>query len=354
MVMSSPQSSSRFVYSFIAGCAVGLFLATVGFALVLNNRPGGLSGGGGAGGGAGGGRTLTLAHALEPSHPVHLAMEQMAKRVDEISNGKLQLLIYHSGQLGAETDCLEQLQGGSLDITKVSTASLESFVPEMGVFGVPYVFRDHDQYWRALESPIGQRLLQAGESANVVGLCYYDAGARSYYTVRKPVLSPADLKGMTIRVQKSKTAMDMVEAMGGLPTPIAWGELYSALQQSMVDGAENNPPSFYSSRHYEVAKHYSLNEHTRTPDIVLISAKTWGSLDEQQKRILEQAARESSLYQRKLWHEKSDEAMAALEKGGVKVYKPDKEPFVKSVEPMIRSYDGTPIGKLIEELRKIP
>ena len=344
-------SQSRPVHSFIAGAAVGLFLATVGFALVLNGRAGAGIGGGGAGAG---GRTLTLAHALEPSHPVHLAMEQMAQRLDELSGGKLQLLIYHSGQLGAETDCLEQIQAGSLDITKVSTSPLESFVPEMSVFGVPYVFRDHDHFWRVLESPIGLRLLQAGQSANVVGLCYYDAGARSYYTVRKPVLSPADLRGMKIRVQKSKTAMDMVEAMGGLPTPIAWGELYSALQQNMVDGAENNPPSLFSSRHYEVAKHYSLNEHTHTPDMVLISAKTWASLDEQQKRTLEQAARESSVYQRKLWKEKSDEAMAALEKAGVKVYKPDLEPFKQAVEPMIRKYDGTPVAKLIEEIRQIP
>lgn len=344
------EGTSRAVCSFVAGFAVALFLATAGFALVLKGRVGGS-----AGGGLGAmGRTLTLAHALEPTHPVHLAMESMAERVEDLSGGNLRVTVYHSGTLGAETDLLEQLQSGSLDITKVSTAPLESFVPEMAIFSMPYVFRDHDHFWRVLEHPFGQRLLQAGEDANVIGLCYYDAGARSYYTVTKPVLTPADLRGMTIRVQKSKTFMDMVEAMGGLPTPIAWGELYSALQQRMVDGAENNPPSLHSSRHYEVAKHYSLNEHTRTPDIVLIAASTWKTLDEEQRRIIQQAARESMAYQRKLWKDKSAESMAALEKAGVKIYEVDQKPFMESVQPMIRKYDGTPMGKLIDEIAKIP
>ena len=342
-----PKGTSRPVYAFVAGFAIALFLATIGFSIVLRSPAGG-------GAGRAAGRTLTLAHALEPSHPVHLAMEHMAKRVDELSGGTLRLTVYHSGQLGAETDLLEQLQANSLDITKVSTAPLESFVPEIAVFGVPYVFKDHEHYWRVLESPLGRRLLQLGDSANVRGLCYYDAGARSFYTVAKPVLSPADLRGMKIRVQKSKTAMDMIEVMGGLPTPIAWGELYSALQQRMVDGAENNPPSLLSSRHYEVAKHYALNEHTHTPDIVLISAGTWASLDPQQQSILERAARESSEYQKELWAKTSAEAMVALEKAGVKIHKVDPAPFVEAVQPMIKRLDGTPVGKLIEEIRAIP
>lgn len=347
--MASSQRSPS-VYSFIAGAAIGLFLATVGFALVLRSSVNG-QGGGTAGGGA---RILTLAHALEPTHPVHLAMVEMAERIEELSGGGMQLTIYHSGQLGSETDCLEQIQNGSLDITKVSTSPLESFVPEMAIFGVPYVFRDHEHYWRVLESPIGHKLLQAGESAQVHGLCYYDAGARSFYSVAKPILTPADLRGMKIRVQKSKTAMDMIEVMGGLPTPIAWGELYSALQQRMVDGAENNPPSLLSSRHYEVARHYTINEHTHTPDMVLIAMNTWESLSQDQKRIIEQAARESVEFQRKLWEEKSAEAMTIMEKAGLKIHKVDTAPFIKAVEPMIRSYDGTAVGKLIEDIRKIP
>ena len=340
--MAAP-GSSRAVYSFIAGCAIGLFIATMGFALVMRAQVGDT-----------GVRKLRLAHALDPAHPVHVAMEKLAERVEELSGGRMKVDIYHSGQLGGETECLEQIQRGTLDITKVSTSPLESFVPEMAIFSMPYVFRDHEHYWRVLEGPLGERMLNSGEEANVVGLCYYDAGARSYYTVTRPVLSPADLRGMKIRVQKSKTAMDMVQAMGGLPTPIAWGELYTALQQRMIDGAENNPPSYQTSRHYEVAKHYALNEHTRTPDIVLISVHTWRSLSEEQKRIVQQAADESSAFQRELWKEKSEESMAELRKAGVSIYEVDKQPFIDSVQPMIRQYEGTEIGKLVNEIRNTP
>jgi len=344
-MLMATQGSARGIFSFVAGCAVGLFLATVGFALVLMNSDRA---------GAAATRKLTLAHALDPQHPVHLAMERMAERVDELSGGRLQITVYHSGQLGGETDLLEQLQANSLDITKVSTAPLESFVPEMAVFSMPYVFRDHRHFWRVLESPLGERLLQQGHDANVVGLCYYDAGARSFYTVAKPARTPAELRGMKIRVQKSRTAMDMIEAMGGLPTPIAWGELYSALQQRMVDGAENNPPSFYTSRHYEVARHYVLNEHTRIPDIVLISRGTWDSLDPDQRRIIEQAADESSIYQRELWETMTAESLAELKKAGVQIYEVDVAPFVATVEPMFRRAEGTAVGELIEEIRRIP
>ena len=340
--MAAP-GSSRAVYSFIAGCAIGLFIATMAFALVMRAQVGDT-----------GVRKLRLAHALDPAHPVHVAMEKLAERVEELSGGRMKVDIYHSGQLGGETECLEQIQRGTLDITKVSTSPLESFVPEMAIFSMPYVFRDHDHYWRVLEGPLGERMLNSGEEANVVGLCYYDAGARSYYTVTRPVLSPADLRGMKIRVQKSKTAMDMVQAMGGLPTPIAWGELYTALQQRMIDGAENNPPSYQTSRHYEVAKHYALNEHTRTPDIVLISRGTWDSLDPDQRRIIEQAADESSIYQRELWETMTAESLAELKKAGVQIYEVDVAPFVATVEPMFRRAEGTAVGELIEEIRRIP
>jgi tripartite ATP-independent transporter DctP family solute receptor len=340
--MSTP-GSSRGIYSFVAGCAVGLLIATVAFALVLRARSV-----------DGGVRTLRLAHALDPSHPVHVAMERLAERVEELSGGRMTVRIYHSGELGGETETLEQLQRGMLDITKVSTSPLESFVPEMAVFSMPYIFRDHEHFWRVLEGPLGERMLRSGDAANVVGLCYYDAGARSYYTVAKPVLTPADLRGMKIRVQKSKTAMDMVQAMGGLPTPIAWGELYTALQQRMIDGAENNPPSYQTSRHYEVAPHYALNEHTRTPDIVLISAHTWRSLNDEQRRIIEQAADESSVFQRELWKAKSAESMEEVRSMGVNIYEVDIGPFKQAVEPMVRQYQGTSVGDLIDEIQNTP
>ncbi|MCB0437094.1 MAG: DctP family TRAP transporter solute-binding subunit, partial [Mangrovimonas sp.] len=165
--------------------------------------------------------------------------------------------IYPNQQLGSERENLELLQIGSLDMTKVSVGVMENFAPKMKVFGLPFLFRDKQHAFNVLDGPIGKELLDEGEKYWLKGLCYYDAGSRSFYTKDKPVMTPEDLKGSKIRVMESVTAMDMVRSLGGAPTPISWGELYTSLQQGVVDGAENNPPSFYLSRHYEVCKFYS-------------------------------------------------------------------------------------------------
>jgi tripartite ATP-independent transporter DctP family solute receptor len=196
------------------------------------------------------------------------------------------------------------------------------------------LFRDEDHYWKVLEGPLGQKLLDSGGGLGLKGLCYYDSGSRSFYTRSTPIMSPADLDGLKIRVVRSKTAMDTISALGGAPTPIPWGELYTGLQQGVVDGAENNAPSLQTSRHYEVTKHYSLDEHTRVPDIVVFSQKIWDSLSPLEKSWISESADESVAFQRKLWKEKTIEAMKELEKAGVKVHHPDKQPFVDAVEPL--------------------
>jgi TRAP-type C4-dicarboxylate transport system substrate-binding protein len=160
--------------------------------------------------------------------------------------------------------------------------------------------------------------------------------------------------GLKIRVMKSKTMMDMVDALGGSPTPIPWGELYTALQQKMVDGAENNPPSFYTNRHFEVAKHFTLDEHSRVPDILLISKPIWDGLSPQQQRWVEEAAVESSRFQRKLWEEKTREALEEVQKEGVTIYRPSKEPFSSRVEAMHRSYAGSSVGELLQRIKETP
>jgi tripartite ATP-independent transporter DctP family solute receptor len=223
----------------------------------------------------------------------------------------------------------------------------------MTLFGVPYVFRDEGHFWRVAEGEIGQRLLMAGRERGLVGLCFYDAGARSFYTISRPIRTPEDLRGLKIRVQSSVTAMNMVETLGGLPTPIAWGELYTALQQRMIDGAENNPPSLLTSRQYEVARHYSLDEHTRTPDILLISAKTWESLSEQERGWVRQAAAESSAYQRELWRMETERCMQALRDAGVTIHEVDKAAFARAVEPMMANFSPE-IRQLIEQVKQIP
>ncbi|MEJ6603074.1 MAG: TRAP transporter substrate-binding protein [Opitutaceae bacterium] len=298
-------------------------------------------------------RVLKLGHTLDQSHPVHAGMEFMAKRVAELSAGAVEIQIFPNAQLGSESECVEQLQRGALAMAKTSAAAMEGFVPEMAVFGLPYLFRDADHFWAVLNSEIGRELLEAGQGVGIHGLCYYDSGSRSFYMIDKPVLEPQQLRGTKVRVMKSRMAMDMVSTMGGAPTPIAFGELYTALQQGMVDGAENNPPSLLSSRHYEVARHYSLDEHSRVPDMVIFSQTVWATLSAQERGWLEQAAADSVVFQRELWTVKSDEALATIEAAGVTIYRPDKAPFVAATAPLYEQYRDTMIGDLAERVRRV-
>jgi tripartite ATP-independent transporter DctP family solute receptor len=296
---------------------------------------------------------LTLAHSLEPTHTVHKAMVFMDERLRELSDGSMQLEIYPSGQLGEEREAIELLQIGSVAMTKVSAAPLEGFVPAMRIFNLPYLFRDREHYLAVLDSAIGEELLRAPVAARLRGLGYYDAGSRSFYTKDRPVRSPADLAGLKIRVQQSQTAMQMVRALGGSPTPIAFGELYSALQQSVVDGAENNPPSFYTSGHYEVARYYTLDEHTAVPDLVLISTRVWDSLSEMQRSWLQQAVDDSVVYQRELWQDDTEAALAALAADGVEVLRPDKTLFEAQVGGLLAEQVSSELGPLIERIRAV-
>jgi tripartite ATP-independent transporter DctP family solute receptor len=238
-------------------------------------------------------------------------------------------------------------------MTKVSASPLEAFVPAMQVFSIPYVFRDRDHYFKALDSDIGKELLASVEVARLKGMGYYDSGSRSFYMVDTPVESPADVVSKKIRVMKSQTAVKMIAAMGGSATPISWGELYTALQQGVVDGAENNPPSFYFSGHYEVAKYYALNEHTSVPDMLLMSAHVWDSLDEHQQQWLQKAVDESVTHQRELWRVSTEEALAAVREAGVVVTYPDKEPFMAAVQDMKAAYDGTEVGRLLKAIEAV-
>ncbi len=296
---------------------------------------------------------LKLAHGLDVEHPVHLGMVYMAERLAEKTNGEVTIEIFPSEQLGSEREYLEQVQLGCIDMAKSSAAALEQFVPEMAVFGVPYVFRDSDHYWKTVEGPVGKEILAAGESVGFRGLCYYDAGARSFYVKDKPIHTPEDLLDRKIRVQQSNTAMEMVKALGGAPTPIPWGELYTALQQGVVDGAENNPPSFYTSRHWEVAKYYTLDEHTLVPDVLLMSRTVWAELPEFAQIALTEAVAESVEYQKDLWAKMTAEALEKVQAAGVEVIRPDKSAFADKVIEMHRSYEGTLVGDLIEDIRAV-
>ena len=340
----------RKAFSFLfVGLVAGALLSAAVFVGVIRKDKAA-----GANGGANGPATvLKLAHALDQSHPVHAAMELLAKRVDELSSQTVKIQVFPNAQLGSEPEMIEQLQRGAIAIVKTSAAAMEGFVPDMAVFGLPYLFRDDEHYWRVLNGPLGRQLLAAGEPAGMHGLCYYDSGSRSFYTVGKPILTPADVKERKLRVLPSKMARDLIVTLGGGPTPIPYGELYTALQQSMVDGAENNPPSFFTSRHYEVARHYSLDEHTRIPDVVIFSQPIWDKLSSQARTWINQAAAESVEFQRKLWIEKTAEALAAVEKAGVKIYYPDKQLFADATAPLLKEFEGTRIGDIARQIRDV-
>jgi tripartite ATP-independent transporter DctP family solute receptor len=279
-------------------------------------------------------------------------MEYMAEKVKEKSGGRMQIQIFPSEQLGTEKEDIESLQLGYLAMTKTSTAVMEGFVPRMKIFGIPYLFRDSEHYWKVLKGPIGKELLLAGQEKGLRGLCYYDAGARSFYA-KKEIDSPADLVGLKIRVMNSAMCIEMIKAMGGSPAPIPWGELYTSLEQGVVDAAENNPPSYRTSRHYEVCKFYTLDEHARLPDILMISVKVWEGLKPEFQQILQEAADESVEYQREIWAEAEKEDLKTVEEAGVKVIHPDKKPFEESVQSMWDAYKGTEIGDLMKQIQEI-
>ena len=281
---------------------------------------------------------LKLAHGLPKSHSVHLGMVYMKNRLNELSGGKMDMEIYDSGQLGGENQTVELMQIGSLDMAKVSSGSLESFVDELKVFGIPYLFTSKEHYFAVLDSPVGEAFLEATTPYWLKGLGYYDSGARSFYTVKKPILTPNDLKGLKIRVMRSPIAVAMMQTFDGSATPVDFGELYTALQSGVVDGAENNTPSVTTAFHHEVAKYYSVNEHTMLPDMMIISQHTWVKLSEQEQEWVKQAMHESMLHQRELWIEQEKESMDEMIAKGMEIVYPDKAPFIEKAQPLLNKF----------------
>lgn len=290
-------------------------------------------------------KVIRLGHGLSTGHSVHQGMIYFGEQLEKISEGKFKVQIYPSQQLGTERQCLELLQIGSLDMTKVSAGVLENFSPSIKVFGIPYMFKDKEHTFRVLDGPIGDELLAGTEKYWLKGLGYYDSGSRSFYTIDRPVEQPNDLEGLKIRVMESQTAIDMVKSFGGSPTPISWGELYTALQQGVVDGAENNPPSFYLSRHYEVCKYYIIDEHTVLPDVVLMSTHLWNTLNEQEQKWIQKAMDLSVIEQRRLWSVSEQESLEAVKAAGVQVSYPDKIPFAEMSKSVADQYAKDPLIK---------
>lgn len=297
-------------------------------------------------------RIIRLGHGLDVTHSVHQAMIKADEHLNKLSGGKMRIQIYPNQQLGSERECLELLQIGSLDMAKVSGAVMENFAPKLRIFGLPFLFDDKQHLFRVLDGPIGKEILSEGDDYWLKGIGFYDSGSRSFYTRERPVETPDDLQGLKIRVQESASAFEMVKQLGGSPTPISWGELYTAIQQGVVDGAENNPPSFYLSRHYEVCKYYIIDEHTMIPDILLVSTHLWNRLKPQEQEWLQKAIDLSVPYQRELWIQSENESLQAVIEAGVEVSYPEKRLFQKATLPMYESFREDPeISILIDRIR---
>lgn len=298
--------------------------------------------------------TLKLSHNQDKNHPVHISMQYMADEAKKLSNGGIKIRIYPNGQLGTQRESMELMQNGALDMVKSNASEMESFEPVYGAFNVPYLFTDIDHFYRVLESDIGRQILNSSKDKGFIGLTYYDAGARSFYA-KKPINSPEDLKGMKIRVQPSPTAVKMIELMGGAPTPLAYGELYTALQQGVVDGAENNPTALTTARHGEVANIFSLDEHTIIPDVLLISTKVWEGLSPEDQKIIQQAADASMQYHKKLWREMTEASMKeAQEKMNVQFVKVDKQSFQAAVKPLLdEALNNAVISEYVRQIESL-
>lgn len=298
-------------------------------------------------------KVIRLGHGLDTSHSVHKAMLYMSQRLEEKSKGTMTIDIYPNQQLGSERESLELLQIGSLGMTKVSAATMENFSDEFKVLNLPYLFRNDEHRFKVLEGNIGENLLKSSQSKRLLGLTFYDSGTRNFYADR-PIKSPADLKGLKLRVMPSQTAINTVEYLGGSPTPISWGELYTALQQGIVDGAENNLPSYYLNNHYDVCPYYTMDEHTAVPDELIISTIVWNKLNLEQQKWLKEAAEESSVYQKKLWQDSEQEALDGMKEAGVTIIHPDKEKFRELVKPMYDEFKKDPVmKKTIEAIQAV-
>lgn len=293
---------------------------------------------------------MRLGHNQPEDHAIHKALTKFADLVKERSKGEIEIKVFANGVLGGEREMLEQVQNGAIDFTKTSASPLETLSADYKVFNLPFVFRDRNHFFKVLESPVGESILASSKKSGFVGLAYYDSGARSFYG-KKPINTPDDLKGMKIRVQQSPTTIKMIQALGGTPTPMAWGEVYSALQMGVVDMAENNVTALTTGRHGEVSKFYSDTEHQMVPDVLVISAARWDALKKPQQDIIKKAALESYQMHKQLWAATEKDAQVKAEKMGVKFSSPKKDAFIAKVKPMIDAEWKNPAtAKLLDQI----
>jgi len=282
--------------------------------------------------------TIRIASVSGPAHTHNKVMREWAKKVKEETNGRLIIKVLDSAQLGGERDYIEGMQLGNIEMAQVSTGPISGFVPQFMVCALPYVFQDYDQIKRVVNGPIGEKLFELLEQKGIKGLTWFTNGFRSVFNREKSVSGPADLKGMKIRVMESPLMVGTLNAMGASATPMAYGELYTALQQGVMDGAENAPGNMLNDKFYEVCKYYSLTEHFAPPGVVAISMKTYNKLPEDLQEYLVKSASWLGDYEMAEDKKVQAKALEELAEKGVIINKVDKAPFIEAVKPVLEEF----------------
>lgn len=295
-------------------------------------------------------KVLTAADVHVNGYPTVEAVRWMGERIEKQTGGRLRIRVYYAGQLGRESDTVNLTRFGALDITRVNFAPLNNPFPLTELFSLPYVFESVDHMRRAVDGEAGRRVLQGFERRDLVGLAIYDAGSRSFYNVRRPVYQPQDLHGLKVRVPPSDIFLGMVTALGADPAPLPFGDVYSALQTHLIDGAENNWRTFHTSRQFEVARYWSHTEHSFSPEALLMSRRTFDALSPSDRELVLSAARDSVPYMRDLWDRMEQESRTFVLGAGVQFNEVDRAAFHKVSAPLLEKYVGRGDLKPLYEL----
>ncbi len=285
--------------------------------------------------------TWRMAEVHPLDYPTTQANIFFAETVRKMTNGRINIQVLYGGQLGGETETIQQTMAGIIQLNRTNAAPLSSFVDVLSVLSLPFLFRDKEHYWKVLDGPIGEQLLESMKSAGLIGLTFYDSGARSFYTTKRPIQKLEDIKGLKIRVQNAPVFVEMIKLLGGTPIVMEYGQVYGALQTGVIDGAENNIPSYESASHFEVAPHYTFDMHTMVPEILFMNLAVWNSLSKEDQLIIKTAAHAASLYERKLWEQREKISLEKI-KNRVNLYYLTPEEFKRfqdAVQPLYKQYE---------------
>jgi tripartite ATP-independent transporter DctP family solute receptor len=300
-------------------------------------------------------REFRAADTQSEDYPTVQALRYMGRLIDERSGGRLQIRVFHSRQLGEEKETIEQTRAGAIDLNRTNVALVGTFVPAMNVLAMPFLFRSIEHLQKVLDGPIGDEILGSFEPFGFVGLAFYDSGARSVYNSVRPVHSIADLKGLRIRVQQSELMSDMIKALGAEPIELPYGQVRTGLATKLIDGAENNWPSFVTTDHYKYAGNYTLTEHTMSPEVLIMSRKAWESLSPEDRTIFREAALQSAHFMRESWKNLEEQSRRRAEGAGVTIVTDfDRKPFEAAMVPIYAKAQRDPAAaQLIDRIRKV-